>query len=75
MEHRPEIDTLLRTILEAHFQRVGSNEPKSNDAVNGMLHGLLQWLDLAGWLTGLQEIPVVLQLRAVNLSHAWTSRR
>ena len=56
VENRPEIDSLLRAILEAHFQSVGSNEPKSNDAVNGMLHGLLQWLDLEGWLTGLQEV-------------------
>jgi hypothetical protein len=32
-----------------------------------MGHGLPEWLDLDGRLTGLQEIPIVLQFGAVDL--------
>jgi hypothetical protein len=32
-----------------------------------MLHDLPEWFDLDGRLSGLQEIPVVLQFRPVNL--------
>jgi hypothetical protein len=32
-----------------------------------MGHGLPQWIDLDGRLTGLQELPVVLKFRSVDL--------
>lgn len=44
-------------------ERVRTHDLETDDPMDGMTHGLLERIDLDRWLTGLQEIPIVGQLR------------
>lgn len=62
-----EIDALFRAVGKRHHQRIGPCEDESGDSVDGMLHVLPEWIDLDRRPTRLQELPILLQLRAMNL--------
>jgi hypothetical protein len=67
LQHRPEVDALLGAVIERHEKRVWPDDAEPSDPVNGMRQDLPEWVDLDGRLPGLQELPIVLQLRAVDL--------
>jgi hypothetical protein len=66
-QHRPEVDSLLITVVENDLQDVRSDDFELGNAMDGVAHGLSEWLDLDGRLTRLQQIPIANQFRAVNL--------
>jgi hypothetical protein len=67
MKDRLKIDVLLGTVGELHGERGGAQKMKAGDPMDGMPHDLPEWFDLDRRPAGLQEIPVVLQLRPVDL--------
>jgi hypothetical protein len=66
-QHRMEIDSLFRAVLKRDVQDVRSGDFKAGNAMDGVAHGLSEWLDLDRRLTGLQQISIPNQFLAMNL--------
>jgi hypothetical protein len=67
VEHRPKIDALLSAVIKRHRKTIRTNDLEPGDAVDRMRHTLPQWLDLDRRTTGLQQVPILLQLGPMNL--------
>jgi len=63
-----EIDTLRRAVAERDQERIRTDNVEAADPMDGMTHGLPEWLDLDWRPARLQEIPVLLQFHAVDFS-------
>ena len=61
-----EIDPLLGAVSECHRERIRPDDAEPRHPMDGMGHRLLEWFDLDGRLTGLQEVPVLLQFRSMD---------
>jgi len=69
LQHRPEIDPLLASIVESKALCVRRHDLELLDPIDMMCHAfspLPQWFDLERCLTRLQAPPVVQQLRVMN---------
>jgi hypothetical protein len=65
-ENRQKVDPLLRAVSERHCQRERPHEVERRYPVDRMGHGFLpEKINLDRRLTGLQEGPVVLELRSM----------
>ena len=62
-----EVDALLGAVAEHDRERIRADDAEPGHPMDGMGHDLPEWFDLDGRLTGLQELPVVLQFRPVDL--------
>jgi hypothetical protein len=67
VQYRFEVDVLLAAISKSYRNPVWANDAECDDSMDGMPHDSPEWFDLDGRLAGLQELPVVLQLRAMYL--------
>jgi hypothetical protein len=66
-QHRTKVNALLGSVFKGDVQHIRSDDFKPGDAMNGVAHGLCEWIDLDGRLTGLQQIPIPDQFLAMNL--------
>ena len=69
-----EVDALLRVVAEPHREGIRTDDTELRHPLNWMAHDLPEWFDLDGRLAGLQEIPVRLQFRSVNLGPGFNQR-
>jgi hypothetical protein len=56
----------MSTVLKKEGERVRADDLKPFHPMNGMAHDSPEWSDLDGRLTGLQSIPVPLQLTSCD---------